>query len=123
MKKLVYLACPYTRGDVAVNVHNAILMAERVIICGAIPYMPLWTHFWHLISPKPWEYWIEFDEYYVSISDCVLRMDGESEGADREVRQAISQGKPIFYNLTQLIEYLQHFKETEDRVQTSSNPL
>ncbi len=102
MKRLVYIACPYTMGDVAVNVHNAIKAAERVVELGAIPYMPLWTHFWHLMNPHPWEYWIEFDEYYVSISDIVWRIEGESVGADKECKQAQEQGIPVCYSLEEL---------------------
>lgn len=106
MKKLVYIACPYTRGDTAVNVHNAIQAANRVVELGAIPYVPVWTHFWHLITPHPWEFWIELDKYFVSLANCILRLDGESKGADLEVKQALQEGKPVFYHLEDLRHWL-----------------
>lgn len=31
MKKLVYVAGPYTKGDVAVNVHNMIKVCDEVV--------------------------------------------------------------------------------------------
>ena len=105
-KKLIYIACPYSIGDVAVNVHNAIKAAEIVVVLGAIPYMPLWTHFWHFMNPHPWEYWIQFDEYYVSICDVVWRLPGESKGADIETKQAEDLMKPVFYDLKELTRWL-----------------
>lgn len=90
----------------AVNVHNAIKAAERVVELGAIPYNPLQTHFYDVVSPHPWEYWIEQDEYYVSISDAVLRIEGESKGADKEVAQAMEAGIPVFRDYEELENYL-----------------
>lgn len=107
MKKLVYIACPYTKGDVAVNVHNAIVAAEMVVELGAIPYMPLWTHFWHFMHPHPWEYWIQFDEYFVSICDIVWRLPGESKGAEKECTQAQDLNKPICYSFDELKEVME----------------
>lgn len=34
--------------------------------------------------------------------DAVLRLPGESPGADREVHYAISLGKPVYYGLEEL---------------------
>ena len=49
-KKTVYVAGPYTLGDVAVNVHEAIHVADLLLGLGFIPYVPQLTHFWHLMS-------------------------------------------------------------------------
>ena len=106
MTALVYIACPYTKGDVAVNVKNCFDAAGEVIKLGHIPYPPLWTHFWHLIDPQPYEYWLKFDEYYVSISSVVWRLPGESSGADREINQAISLNIPVVYSLDELQQKL-----------------
>ncbi len=107
MKKLIYIACPYTQGDVAVNVHKAIVAANEIAYMGAIPYVPIWTHFWHLITPKPWEFWIKLDSYFVGISDALLRLPGESRGADREVGQADILGIPVFYQYDDLRKWLE----------------
>ena len=100
----VYLACPYSRGDVGQNVHNAIKIADMVVERGHIPYIPVWTHFWHLISPKPWEFWMKLDEEFLKMCDCVFRTAGESVGADREVELAKKLGIPVIYNIGELDE-------------------
>lgn len=105
-KDLVYIACPYTLGDVAENVHNAIVAAERIVNMGAIPYMPLWTHFWHMMSPKPHDYWMELDDYFVLKSDCVFRLPGQSHGADAEIARANKAGIPVFYSYIQLKAFI-----------------
>jgi hypothetical protein len=53
-KTRVYLALPYTKGDVAQNIHKAICIADILADDGFIPYIPILTHFWHLVSPHPW---------------------------------------------------------------------
>lgn len=98
----VYIACPYTKGDIAQNVHNAIKVADMIAEMGHIPYVPVLAHFWHLVSPHPWEFWMKIDEEFLKVCDCVFRMDGESTGADREVELARLSSKPIFYNLGDL---------------------
>ena len=99
---LVYLATPYTKGDVAVNVHNAIKLAEQVVELGHTPYVPVWTHFWHLISPHPWEYWMKIDEVIMLKCDCVLRGEGKSRGADLEVEKAQQRGIPVYFSFEEL---------------------
>src|SRR5690348_15766763 len=80
----VYVAGPYTKGDVAINVHNAIHAADQIHALGYAPYVPHFTHFWHLVSPKPYEKWLELDEVFLTCCDYFVRLEGESKGADRE---------------------------------------
>jgi hypothetical protein len=41
----VYLAGPYTKGDVAENIHNVIKVADTLTDCGYVPYIPHLSHF------------------------------------------------------------------------------
>lgn len=86
--KLIYISCPYTKGDVAVNVRNSVIASEQVIACGHLPYNPLMSHFHHLISPHNYEYWMELDLKLIYKMDAVIRLAGESSGADRECELA-----------------------------------
>ena len=95
----VYVSGPYSKGDVAINVKNAIVAADAVLAKGHIPFVPHLTHFWHFISPKPWEVWLRIDIEWVKCCDAVLRLPGESVGADREVEFAKSLGKVIYYDI------------------------
>lgn len=102
MKK-VYISGPYTLGDVAINVRNAIEAGDRLIKEGFIPYLPHLTHFWHLISPHLYEEWLILDLQWIGVCDAVLRLPGESAGADREVDYANNLSIPIFFNFEDLV--------------------
>jgi len=108
MNEVVYIACPYSKGDVAVNVHNALMVADQLAEAGFIPYVPIWTHFWHIMSPHPYEFWTEMDLEFVKRCDCVLRIAGESEGADKEVEFAQRQNIPVYYSIMEIIEGLEN---------------
>ncbi len=106
MKK-IYIAGPYTKGDVAVNVGNAIAVANRLKDAGYAPYVPHLTHFWHLLFPRPYEDWLELDNQFLPLCDALLRIPGESKGADAEVELAGKLGIPVFESLIVLRDYFE----------------
>ena len=96
----IYIASAYTGGDIAVNVRNVILVADELVKRGYVPYIPHLTHFWHLISPHDYEFWLEYDNSFIDHwAQGLLRLDNESTGADREVERAQKLGIPIYYSL------------------------
>ncbi|MBC8273418.1 MAG: DUF1937 family protein [Chloroflexi bacterium] len=99
----VYVAGPYTKGDVVVNVRRAVLAAEELIKRGHVPFVPHLTHLWHLISPHPIEFWFTYDNHWLDSCDCLLRLAGDSVGADKEVALAERQGIPVFYDMDELL--------------------
>ena len=99
---IVYIASPYSLGDQMINIRNVILIADKLITMGHIPYIPHLTGFWHLISPKPHQFWMEYDRHFLCLCNCVLRLDGESNGADNEMRLAKELGIPVYYSLEEL---------------------
>lgn len=104
-KKIVYIASPYTIGDHAINVKRQIDMVDILMSAGFVPFAPLYSHFQHMVHPRPYEDWMEMDFIWISVCDCVLRLDGVSKGADDEVAHAIELDKPVFYSMDALIEY------------------
>ena len=98
----VYVAGPYTKGDVALNVRRAIGAAEALVEMGHTPLVPLLTHLWHLMSPHPWEYWMALDMAWLPVCDGLFRLPGESKGADVEVGRARELGIPVFTDLAVL---------------------
>jgi hypothetical protein len=44
---------------------------------------------------------------FIPKCDCLLRLAGESEGADREVAFAKQRGIPVFYSITEVLEFAQ----------------
>lgn len=103
----VYIAGPYTKGDVALNVRAAYIAADQIANAGGAPFVPHHTHFWHMMFPRPYEEWLKLDLAFLPVCDCVLRLPGESSGADGEVAKAIELGLPIFYTLDGVILMLQ----------------
>lgn len=101
-KLRIYIAGPYTLGDVAVNVRNAIEVADRIIAKGHTPFIPHLSHFQHLLFPRPYEDWIRLDNEWVKCCDILLRLEGESKGADQEVELAKSLGLKIIYNVEEI---------------------
>ena len=95
----IYIAAPFSTGDVTTNIRNAILAGDKLLEMGHIPYIPHLSHFWHYISPKPWDVWLEIDKNWLDICDAVLRLPGESKGADMEVELAKKLCLFIYYSL------------------------
>lgn len=101
--KYIFVAGPYSKGDVAVNVHNNIRAANTLAEAGFIPFSPLLAHFWNLIYPNSYEFWVDYNMAWLEKCDALLRLPGKSEGADREVVWMIEHGKPVYYSLDTLI--------------------
>jgi len=104
----VYVAGPYTNGDVAVNVRNAYLAASRLADLGFAPFVPHATHFWHMLFPRPYEFWLDLDQHFLPLCEAVLRLPGQSNGADKEVQIAKELEIPVF---TEIDDLVKHFEE------------
>ena len=101
----VYIASPYTKGDVAVNVKVQLDCADELITLGFAPFAPLYSHFQHMAHPRPYSDWIEIDLEWVKVCDCLLRLEGDSSGADGEVKYANELGIPVFYSIAELVNF------------------
>ena len=109
MKK-IYVAGPYTKGDVALNVRNAFKAANELSLKGFAPFVPHYTHFWHLLFPHEYEFWLALDKEFIPCCDAILRLPGESSGADKEANYASELGIPIFYDIETLTYTLNKIK-------------
>ncbi len=103
MKKVVYIASPYTNGDVAVNVRESFLVADKLAEMGFLPFPPLFSHFWHFLSPHPYQFWTGLDLEWLLHCDAVLRLPGDSSGADNEIDFARSHHIPVYFSIDELV--------------------
>jgi hypothetical protein len=121
-KPIVYIASPYTKGDVAMNVHFQCLIFDQLLTDGRVlPIAPLWSQFQHLLFPRNYEDWIRYDLGLLRLYDCCLRLRAdiprlsyeqfESKGADGEVNQFIQMGKPVFTSIEDLYSWLDHLEK------------
>lgn len=101
----VYIASPYTLGDIAVNVKVQLDMVDKLMDLGFAPFAPLYSHFQHMAHPRHYTDWINVDLEWVKACDCLLRLPGESSGAEGEIKHAIELGLPIFYTVGDLVNY------------------
>lgn len=101
--KTVYIASPYTKGDVAENVRNSLEVATALAEMGYVPFAPLLSHFWHLMFPHEHEFWMKMDLEWVTRCDYLVRLPGESKGADMEVKHALEVGTPVFYGMDEFV--------------------
>lgn len=102
--RFIFIAGPYTKGDIALNVRKACEAADELVKNGYVPFIPHLTHLWHLISPHPYNYWTAYDLHWLEKCDAVLRLPGESLGADNEEEFAEMLGKPVIHKLSDLVD-------------------
>lgn len=103
MKVKVYIAGPYSGGNVGENVRNAMLTADRIMDAGLIPYCPHLSHFQHILNPRPYSEWMAICLEWISTCNCLLRLPGDSPGADAEVEYAKQCGLRVYYHLHDLL--------------------
>lgn len=101
--QVVYIASPYSNGDKEANVRRQIDVANELLDRGYIPIVPLLSHYWHMQTQQHYLVWMLIDlVLIVKAADYVLRLDGESDGADLEVFVASMRGIPIVHSLEEL---------------------
>lgn len=107
----VYIASPYTDGNQAENVRDSLIVADELLRSGFFPFASLLSHFWHILFPQNYATWLEYDITWMLVCDCVLRVPGESKGADHEVHLAEKEGIPVFYNIKDIKKYYESPKK------------
>lgn len=109
MSKRVFVSGPYTLGDVAVNVKNAMDAGNDLINAGFYPFVPHLSHFMHMAHPQQYEKWLELDLRFLECCDVLVRLSGDSSGADKEVAHARKLGIPVYFSLVEFF-FEQHTK-------------
>lgn len=117
----VYIATAISKGDMLANVERADEAFFRLLRAGFAPFNPVWSVFGGsayrhgpsldrvvaeadtLPGNTTHEDWMGADLPWVAVSDAVLRLPGESVGADREVELAEKLGIPVYHDAEELI--------------------
>lgn len=117
MKPVVYIASPYTKGDPGINTRFQCDVFNELMNDGLVwPVVPLWSHFQHIIHPRPYRDWIDYDLALLPRYDACLRLNAtnhvvgyvqaESSGADGEVAAFKRLNKPVFYDKASLYQWV-----------------
>ncbi len=102
MTRYVFVAAPNSRGNVSRNVQAAIVAGEQLLAAGFVPFVPHLCHLWDLVSEHDYETWMRYTLAWVERCDALVRLPGESPGADREVARAVELGRPVFRSVNAL---------------------
>jgi hypothetical protein len=122
-KPTVYIASPYSKGDQAMNAHFQCKIFDQLLSGGKVlPVAPLWSHFQHILFPRRYQDWIDYDQAMLRLYDCCLRLnadipqvgyaESQSFGADKEVDTFTKLKKPVFKTIEEL--YLWVDQQGED---------
>ena len=99
---MIYVAGPYSKGNIEENIYRAIETADNLRELGHTPYIPHLTHFWEMVIHHDYEYWMNLDLEWLAICDGVLRLSGDSDGADNEVKFAKSLKIPVYTDISEI---------------------
>ncbi len=99
MGLIIYVAGPISKGDRTLNLRAAIDVGHRLLQRGHFPFVPHLCESWKLVYDEPYERWMELDFAFIRRCDILVRLPGESAGADREVALAHELGIKVFFGL------------------------
>lgn len=118
----VYIAGPISKGDLAHNINQATAAFVTLAKAGLAPMCPHWSVYAKPCEPHGKDVlcvgdamgnremthaeWLGIDLPWVGVSNAVLRLPGESTGADREVAHARAMGIPVYYSVREVIDAL-----------------
>lgn len=121
MRKRVYIAGPISKGDLFHNIKQAEVAFFRLLKTGFAPFCPHWSCYSNgpvrqvdgSVTATATAFggggcdhadWLGVDLEWVAASDIVLRLPGESRGADLETELADRLGIPVYHDVEQVIK-------------------
>ncbi len=84
MADLIYLAGPYTKPDPVTNLRRMSEEWEKLTKAGYVVFLPHLTMYLDVSYYHPTDFWYRYDMAILHRCDLLLRVPGESWGADRE---------------------------------------
>jgi hypothetical protein len=96
----VFVAGPMaTSGEPGRNLHQAAIASSRLLELGHAPYVPHASWILDAIRPVTRERWLQCDREWLVYAEALLRLPGESIGADAECDFARTFGIPVFTSI------------------------
>lgn len=104
--KYIYLSHPITKNNPFHNVNRAVRYAAYLHEKGYVVMVPGLSVLYDMIHPTEYEEYMRWDFAWIERCDCLIRLSGESAGADREVKYALSLGIPVFMGTKNFLMYM-----------------
>lgn len=95
MKPLVYVAGPITANPWGC-VRDGAAAWRWLRRAGCVPFIPQLSVLHEMVDPQPYEEWLAYDDDIIAHCHALVRLPGESKGADHEVDLANEIGLPVF---------------------------
>ena len=114
MRKKVYIAGPMSGGDRIANLHQGLIAYRELIRRGYAPMCPMLSFFVADVMPQDHSTWLATDLPWVASADAILRLPGESLGAEQEVACAACHGIPIYRSLDDFPEVTLEASQAKD---------
>lgn len=95
VKPLIYVSGPITLNPFGC-VRESMPVFEWLLDHDYTPFMPQWSVIAEIVKSLPYEKWMEYDLRVIRYCDALVRLLGESPGADRECAFAEEIGIPVF---------------------------
>lgn len=102
-RTLVYVSGPLTTGMLTANVRRACEAGAALLRHGYAAIVPHTNVLWECIEPLTYDDWLRHDLELIRHVDVVLRLPGDSHGADVETEWAAVLGKPVYSSLEALL--------------------
>jgi len=117
-RPVAYIAGPISHGPLHANVNQGTLAAMHLTAAGYAPICPMWSVYSAFPAVPliegclcagtasgnvPYEDVLDVDMHLIRRCDLLLRLPGESPGADREVEKARAYGIPVHFGVEELI--------------------
>jgi hypothetical protein len=99
-----YIAGPYTQGDPEANTKLAMKVWHELWALGYAPFCPHLSHYLKTLRKLPYDDWLKSDMAWLECCDVLLRLPGESKGAEIEVGYCRDHDIPIVYDVPELLE-------------------
>lgn len=117
MRSRIYIAGPISKGDLRTNIDNGRKAGMKLLKAGYSVMVPHLTCFMggdnpeHMPEGTKHGDWLASDLPWVACADAVLRLPGESVGADQEESLALALGIPVLHSLEDVLTAIPPEKE------------
>jgi len=101
----VYLAAPYSHGDREANLRRSIDIAEELMVAGFVVFNPLLDRYHQAVHRHEHSFWMEQGKAWIDCCDMVMRIPGQSLGADEEEDYAEKLNIPVLHNVNMIKSY------------------
>jgi hypothetical protein len=99
LKGMVYVAGPMTLGVREDNIASAMTAGAELMKVGWAAFLPQLSYYLTDKYPFTWEEMLSYDFCIIESCIAIVRLPGESKGADEEEKFAKRLGIPVYYSV------------------------